>query len=259
MKIIFQDPLGGRPYNPSIKVPSVPGVYVYGLLLSVKDQAGKLAEKFIPTAVGETNNLQNRLINQKYEWLKTGGNGTKELFDYSSSFETLSNINHRYTDMDVYDSCCGIPGKLSKIKGLSTLAYFQDSEFFNFVIGTTTFSGNFDHLMAIHKLTAHGMPMSTCLADAILATKLKFQDNFYFIYATDYVIGGIVKAFSSAKADPTRLQSEADTKSALKKIQIHTTEPHHKIPDPTTDIDLNCVSGSLIELAPFPKPLVLNP
>lgn len=259
MKIIFQDPLGGKPYNSSVLVPDVPGVYVYGLLLSVKDHAGKLEEKFIPCAVGETNNLNTRLIVQKYGWLKSGGNGTKELFDFSSSFETLSKINNRYTDMGVYDSWCGKAGKLSKIRGLSTLAYFQDSEFYNFVIGTTTFSGNLDHLKAIHKLTALGMPISTSLADAILATKLKFQDNFYFIYATDYLIGGTIKAFSSDINDPIRLQGETDTKFALKKIHIHTTEPHHKTPDPTTDIDLNCVCGRLIELVPFPKPLVLNP
>jgi len=261
MKIIFQDPLSGKPYDPAIKVPGVPGVYVYGLLLSVKDHAGKMEEKFIPYAVGESNNLHTRLILQKYGWLKTGGNGTKELFDFSSSFETLSNIYNRYTDMDIYDSWCGKAGKLSKIRGLSTLAYFQDSEFLNFVIGTKAFNGNFDHLQAIINLTAFGAPISTSLAAAIIATKLKFQDNFYFIYATDYSVGGTIKAFSSAINDPIRLQVETDTKFALKKINIHTTEPHRKIADPATEIDLSCIQGSLINLTkiPFPVPLALNP
>jgi len=261
MKIIFQDPLGGKPYNPSIIVPNVPGVYVYGLLLSVKDNGGNLVEKFLPYAVGESNNLHTRLIKQKYEWLKSGGDGTKELFDFSSSFETISNINYRYSEMNVYDSCCGKTGKLLLVRGLSTLVYFQDSKFFNFVLGSATFSGNFDHQLAINNLTTLGRPLSTSLADAIIATKLKFQDNFYFIYSTNYIIEGNIKTFSSAKKDPTRLQIETDTKFALKKINIYTTEPHHKIPDPATEIDLSCIMEMLINLTktPFSVPLVLNP
>lgn len=261
MKITFQDPLDGQPYNPSNKVPSVPGVYIYGLLLAVKDNDGKLAEKFLPYAVGESNNLHNRLIVQKYKWLKKGGNGTKELFDFSSSFETMSNISLRYSEMDIYDSHCGKSGKLSLIRGLSTLVYFQDSEFFNFVVGSNFIEKNIKHLVAINNLTKLEMPLSTILADAILATKMKFQDNFYFIYATDYQIDGTINTFSSVKKDPIRLQIETDLKFALKKINIHTTEPNHKDPNPETEIDLSFIHNSLINLtkAPFPIPLVLNP
>ena len=103
MKITFQDPLNGKPFdivnnNPFLNATPKKGVYVYGLLLDINN-----CNTFVPLNVGITNGIINRrLIKQHYTQLSTGCS-TKEIFDFTKC-NTLHDVRNIYQSIKHYDS-----------------------------------------------------------------------------------------------------------------------------------------------------------
>ncbi len=245
----FVDVLKGRPYAAGhYKIPEVPGVYIYGLLLDVKSASGKMEQKFCPTAVGESNKLNTRLDKQKYKLYKSGGKGVKELFDFSHLTYTRVMLKQNYSDMRVYDTHLNGRNKLTKLIGIMSkgrmndLIYFQDFNFFNHKLGLPTIAkkDNKNHIEAISELRKISSGYSNLFADTIEKTKKTYEDRFYFVLALE-------EQANDFKNKRDRENIESNAKFALQEKNIFTTEKHRKNV-PKISIDLSEIENILIDL-----------
>jgi hypothetical protein len=245
----FVDVLKGRPYAAGhYKIPEVPGVYIYGLLLDFISASGQLEQKFCPTAVGESGNLWRRLHKDKYERYKTGGKGVKELFDFSHTTNTRLILKRIYNDMYVYDNHLNGRNKLTKLigimnkGGMNDLIYFQDFNFFNHKLGlpTTGKKDDKNHIAAVSELRKISSLKSYKMAVTIEMTKVTYKDKFYFVLAFDEQTDGY-----NIKRDRENIESNA--KFALQEKNIFTTEKHQKNA-PKISIDLSEIEDILVDL-----------
>lgn len=266
VRIKFKNVLNGKPYKTSgYTIPTVAGVYIYGLLLDVLNEDGKIEKKFCPLAVGEASlrksmkGLRGRLNDEKYELYKTGGAGVKELFDFSNKAYTREKLRAIYDDMRVYDLLLNSVNKLVKLVnkfvsgGLTNFIYFQDFNFFNHILQQPIIKPNDNkpHPVAISTLRKVNSPVSNTFADKIEHTKENYEDLFYFVLAYDEPTEAFATNGEPTEAFATkwnRENIETNAKLALQKMGIYTTEKHRKKNVPAIHIDLSEIEDILIDL-----------
>ena len=256
VRIKFKNVLNGKPYKTSgYTIPTVAGVYIYGLLLDVPNEVGKIEKKFCPLAVGEASlrksmkGLRGRLNDEKYELYKTGGAGVKELFDFSNKCYTRAKLRAIYDDMRVYDLLLNSGNKLDKLMEKfnpdepTNFIYFQDFNFFNHILKQPIIKPNDNkpHPVALSTLRKVNTRISNTYADKIEKTKKNYEDLFYFVLAYGEPTG----AFAT-KRDRENIESNA--KLSLQKMGIYTTEKHRKKDVPEIHIDLSEIEDILIDL-----------
>ena len=202
MKVTFVDPITGKgcpkQYDPLktptdfSKIPEIPGIYIYGLKLFIKEENMK---KFVPLYVGITGNLKIRMRDHYKE--ETGMKSfTKEMFDFTEEKHSLKRIKEIYRDMMVYDQY-GLEDINNEKKNLeiipliSNLIYYQNQCFYNKRWGINTFPcGNANRNKAINNLNKFALdyPMHSSLAtsvkDRMCKMNSKFVGDYYFVYST---------------------------------------------------------------------------
>lgn len=248
--IKFKDVLKGKPYKTSgYEIPTVAGVYIYGLLLDVRNDVGTIEKKFCPLAVGESNNLWRRLNKDKYLKYIPGGDGVKELFDFSNKSYTRAKLRAIYDDMQVYDLHLNGRNKLFKLikiiisGGIKNLIYFQDFNFFNQLLKLPPIKPNDNkpHPVAVSDLRKINSGVSNTFADKIEETKKNYEEWFYFVLAYDEPTG----AFDTKRAWEN---IESNAKWTLQKKNIFTTEKHRGKDVPVIHIDLSDIKNILTDL-----------
>lgn len=267
MIIQFQHPSNGfTNFNPSdvnhYSNVNLPGIYIYGLRLEFIIN-GEMELKFVPMAVGETDNLKRRLFSEHYSLLSTNGNSLKEIFNWASirSFNDLIDV---YTDMSNYKQ-----SKTAHNSTLKNLIWYNDSEFYDnklnlslykskYISGTGVLksigqNGDLDSIFLNNNRLYEVLKMK---ADIIL-TKEMFVNNFYFIYATDNNINE--ENDFSLNVSSNRLSVEKTIKNLLMKINIYTTADSRRGSNRPLTLDLTCIQNDLINLTgkPFINPLIL--
>jgi|688.fasta_scaffold367516_2 hypothetical protein len=235
------------------------GVYIYGIRVKID---GHL--KFVPIVVGE-GVLFKRLYKDHYlgkfsnplatllgHSTKNSGDA-KELWDFSNSNLTVSELEKIYLDIDSYDKALGKRGKLSLVAKLPNLIFFQDSNFFHLKHTLSPVEKNInikieesiDYLMDI--LVKGHITKTKDIREhvsRILLTLGNFRDRFYYVYASaknnlgiDFTDKGIL------------LSIEKQTKDKLKKINIFTSADERvgTIMDPI-GIDLSQIQNELVNI-----------
>ncbi|MFM7016614.1 MAG: hypothetical protein ACKOX3_09830, partial [Bacteroidota bacterium] len=227
MKITFHHPpaldkngkISSNPFNdfdPANKqhYPIAKGIYIYGLKLKVNG-----IDKFVPfyvgiTGIGANATLSLRLIDH-YNKNRSGGNGKKELWDFSKGNYSIKDIYSRYSEMNHYDYFTSKVIKvrksfssydfISELQYLRHLIYYQNCNFFQLKTSLpyTTHINNINQNAAIKKY-----PLVSPL---IAKTKNNFDDNYYFIYASEDEI----KTENKIKVLPSLTDIELATKKAL--------------------------------------------
>ncbi|RAR73758.1 hypothetical protein [Flavobacterium aciduliphilum] len=267
MTIQFQHPSNGFiNFNPSdvnhYSNLNLPGVYIYGLRLEFIINR-KLERKFVPMAVGETDNLKRRLFFEHYSLLSTNGNSSKEIFNWAS-IRSLNDLMEVYTDMSNYKQ-----SKTAHNSTLKNLIWYNDSVFFDnklnlslykskYISGTGVLksigqNGDLDSIFLNNIRLYEALKMKT----DIILTKEIFVNNFYFIYATD---GNIIKRDNfSFNVSSNRLSVEKTSKQLLTNINIFTTADSRRGSIIPLSLDLSCIQNDLINLTgkPFINPLIL--
>ncbi len=303
-----------NPTNPA-HYPDGNGVYIYGLRLNIKEgeeqlngnlyKTKKLIEnekdwKFVPLYTGiayaKEFSLRNRLYKEHYIESGTGGKSKKEMFDFSLDEFTYGDIISRYSDMGYYDlflkeraSKLNKYGKLEKINKIRHLIWFQNLVFYfkrfnvpsplikhdknqwETIAPNGEFANNFDY-------SIYPSSFETSIdniRELIIATKARFNDHFYFVYAQFRdVNGSIIETDIKEKAnhdlwkkykndDETFLNGiEHATKKALKKLFINTTADSNGKTKAEIIIDLSKVQDKLVNLVnpnytPYTNPLII--
>lgn len=254
------------------------GVYIYGIRANVD---GHL--KFIPIVVGE-GKLLKRLHNDHYlgkfatplailSGYSTKESGdAKELWDFSNSNMTVSELEKIYQDIDAYDKALGKKGKLSLVAKLPNLIFFQDRNFFHFRHSSSMIAGNvniptdksIDYLMdMLVKSYTSNIEAIREHASRILLTLGNFRDRFYYVYASaknnpeiDFTDKGVLRSI------------EKQTKDKLKKINLHTSASAFsgKFKNPI-GVDLSEIQNELVNIGKhsfnesngnYKQPLILN-
>lgn len=267
MKIQFQHPSNGfANFNPSddshYSNLNLPGIYIYGLRLEFIIN-GKTERKFVPMAVGETDNLKRRLFSEHYSLLNTNGNSLKEIFNWSS-VRSLNDLKDVYSDMSNYKQ-----SKTLHNSTLKNLIWYNDSEFYDnkfklslhkskYVSGTGVLksigqNGDLDSIFLNNNRLYQALKMKT----DIILTKEIFVNNFYFIYATEENIIQTDKFSLNIRSN--RLNVEKTIKNLLIKINIFTTADSRRGSLISLSLDLSCIQNELINLTdkPFINPLIL--
>ena len=190
MQVVFQHPPTGtsNPFNNFVPsntnhYPNCSGIYIYGLRLVV----GRV-KKFVPLYVGIGGNIFNRLYTHHYLLSKTSGKSKKELFDFSLPNFHLNDVRDRYSEMLIYDVATNRRYRIQQplVFNLPHLVYFQSSCIYNYKFSLPAI-GDVNHVDAIQHLRKYTQnnAAKTC-ADNIENTKAKFDDDFYFVYASLY-------------------------------------------------------------------------
>lgn len=267
MNIQFQHPSNGFiNFNPSdvnhYSNLNLPGVYIYGLRLEFIIN-GKLKRKFVPMAVGETDNLKRRLFSEHYSLLSTNGNSSKEIFNWAS-IRCLNDLIEVYTDMSNYKQ-----SKTAHNSTLKNLIWYNDSVFFDnklnlslykskYISGTGVLksigqNGDLDSIFYNNIRLYEALKMKT----DIILTKEMYVNNFYFIYATDSNI--IERDNFSLNLSINRLSVEKTIKKLLTNINIFTTADSRRGSIIPLSFDLSCIQNDLINLTgkSFNNPLIL--
>lgn len=267
MTIQFQHPINGfTNFNPSdvnhYSNLNLPGIYIYGLRLELIIN-GKTEIKFVPMAVGETDNLKRRLFSEHYSLLSTNGNSPKEIFNWAS-ISCLNDLIDVYADMSNYKQ-----SKTAHNSTLKNLIWYNDSVFFDnklnlslfkskYISGTGVLksigqNGDLDSIFFNNKRLYEALKMKI----DILLTKEMFVNNFYFIYATDNNINK--KNNFSLNLSTNRLSVEKIVKNLLVKISLFTTADSRRGNIIPLSLDLSCIQNDLINLTekPFNNPLLL--
>ncbi len=267
MIIKFQNPLNGfTNFNPAdvnhYSNLNLPGIYIYGLRLEIIIN-GKMERKFVPMAVGETDNLKRRLFSEHYSLLSTNGNSPKEIFNWAS-IHCLNDLIDVYTDMSNYKQ-----SKTAHNSTLKNLVWYNDSLFFDnklnlslyeskYISGTGVLksigqNGDLDSIFFNNNRLYGALKMKT----DIILTKEMFVNNFYFIYATENNINE--KNDFSLNVSSNRLSVEKTIKNLLMKISIFTTADSRRGSNIILTLDLSYIQNDLINLTgkPFINPLIL--
>ena len=277
MRVTFKHPpVAGstdpfKDFNPADRThyPTGEGVYIYGLRLEVDGE-----KKFVPLCVGE-GNLGDRLWKHYYTLKSTGNNG-KELFNWGD-VHTLKDVRDVYEDMENY-----IESNTIHNSTLEKLIWYNNADFFNIRLGLPhsnrsmyginefeglprtnghqTSIGIGGDLETISTGIGHHPNDAYDLKKAIEKTKKIFDENFYFIYATDKELEdqGI---YTLTNAGHRRLV-ENTVKQKLHKINIYTTAHADNTPL-ELDVDLSNIQDKLINVDghlygnPYINPLVL--
>jgi hypothetical protein len=136
---------------------------------------------------------------------------------------------------------------------LKNLVYFQDFDFYNLLLKLSAPKADLDHIEAVNSLTSFSSFDTDMYIKKILETKINFRDKYYFSYATTIDVDS-----NPLLINKKRKQIEAYTKSALKSIEIYTTERHTSS---TTifQVDLSPIQDILINVTgtQFPNPLII--
>jgi hypothetical protein len=275
MNIQFQHPSNGfTNFNPSdvnnYSNLNLPGIYIYGLRQTIKGIRGKT---FIPLYVGITENLKKRLYNDHFLQESWPGkkSSLKEIFDFSNKVYSLKDIADRYRDMLIYDLVTNCGGKQRPIISyLKHLVWFQDLTFFNQKIGANIFPlpiTNSNHLDSYKNGLLASMKNNSL--DVIITkgelTKKKFNNDFYFVYATyqDIINSNNVIDLKNSKLSSNYNKESAEkielrTKKVLNQLGINTTAKANGM-DIQIKIDLSLIQNDLINLTgkPFINPLIL--
>lgn len=242
MIVTFQHPPVNNPFisfDPNNKTHypvDCKGIYIYGLRLTVDNH-----RKFVPLYVGTAKNLGYRLFDEHFKQESFPGTGSslKEIFDFSKSIFTIKDIQDRYLEMLIYDIATnrrrGIQQPL--VYYLKFLIWFQNINLFNIKLATNLFDGNSNHKKTI-KVGGDldSIPIAEDLKKSIVSTKQKFNDDYYFVYATfDHIeLKGDIDLYKEFKDFINNWQGEFGeenffkrielaTKTALNQINIHTT------------------------------------
>jgi len=254
-KLIFKNPLNGKPYSNSQNLNISPNcVYIYGVLNDVDGE-----QKFIPLNVGETTKGINRL-NQHFNSL-VSKKYRKEIFNLEKSTYILQEIISIYSDMLIYDRFRLSNHKKGKnqafsnhfpilMSAIESLLYFQDMAFYDTKTNSNTNSsfslhGNKDIDDALILLNQIGNPIHQQIANKLQHTIKNITANFYFIYADEY-LDDEGQLHSINPADTKHF--EALTKKALSNIGIHTTSPCDSSDLKNEHIDLSCIQNILINV-----------
>jgi hypothetical protein len=178
----------------------VEGVYIYGIRAKID---GDL--KFVPLVVGE-GNLRKRLFNHHYHGKfskplsnllghgATKSGDPKELWDFSRTDLSTTELTLIYSDIKTYDSLLGTRGqtaqgvniKTGKVAGLSKLLFFQDSHFFDMRHSVRPImpSRNFKIESSIQYLLSKGNTANIVEHVLRIVTTLqRFTEQFYYVYA----------------------------------------------------------------------------
>ena len=300
MRVKFVDPItgigcpGGSPqYDPNNApanfegIPDMPGVYIYGLWLMVNGE-----NKFVPIYVGTAKSLKGRLEQHYKEesWIfplnpvLVWSNSLKEAFDFAPNTFTLSDIIERYNDMLMYDGFNNKPEKsnLRIIPFMKYVIWFQNLNMYNIKLGIPVFplvpaprsgrlecnrthrqsveiGGAFD--IAIAANPTRTIPIND-IRDKIIKTKQKFNNGYYFVYATladdivefeNHNLNQLYPHFrdpnfyTNNQGENFAKRVELATKISLKKIGIHTTAKADGDLYPMT-IDLTNLKDVLVNL-----------
>lgn len=302
-----QSPNPFRDFNPNdpTHYPDGTGVYIYGLRLNiVNTNIGiKLYEKnevpidhenwkFVPLYTGIAHapntmgSLRRRLQIDHYNKERTDGNSEKEMFDFSLLQFDIANLISRYTAMGLYDSFLGNPGpgsKLSKIYNIEHLIWFRDLTFYLLNCGVSPLmpkldSKQFDTIRPGGNFDNDIIPAFTTYInqnrEKIRATKKRFYDHFYFVYAQfkdkDHQLikekpdisemeHPALWELGGEKPDETFLNGiEHATKQALKGLGIYTTADSKQKTTETINIDLKEIIDKLVNVTGLPLPLNLS-
>lgn len=267
MTIQFKHPMNGfRGFNPSdVKHYSnlnLPGIYIYGLRLELTIN-GKLEKKFVPIAVGETNNLKRRLFDEHYTSLCTNGNSSKEIFNWAS-VRDVNDLNNICLDMKNY-----IQSNAKHNSNLPNLIWYNNSSFFDIKLNLTRYkskynsgsgvlksigiNGDLDSIYFYNDKLYHAIKMKY----DIILTKELFDKEFYFVYA---IQDDFFDSYNySLEVSSNRLNIEKTVKDSLKKINIFTTADSRRGKIIPLSLDLSNVEDELINLTskPFINPLIL--
>lgn len=268
-------------------VPDEAGVYIYGLKICVGG-----VFKFVPLYVGDDkSNIQTR-ITEHYTGMYHLGSSKKELFKILQKM-SQNEIKSLYDDMAYYDSFG--KGNASDGKGnpldvrrlsINSLIWFNNAKFFdiklNLAENTSKYLTPSGHLASIYPkkgdLDVIARPRALVLKKRIENVKNLFTTNFHFVYTTYNQINPIssitipaLEKGEDKKKHTAKLNNqkklmlsdaESATKSALKKIGIHTTADAKKKLSQKMVIDLSQIQNDLVNLVPIPnnyiKPLIIT-
>lgn len=275
MNVQFKHPSNGfMNFNPSdinhYSNLNLPGIYIYGLRQNIKGIQGKT---FIPLYVGITKNLKKRLYDDHFLQESWPGkkSSKKEIFDFSNEDYSLEAIADRYRDMLVYDLVTNYKGQQRPIISyLKHLVWFQDLTFYHEKIGANIFPlprTNSNHLDSYKNGLLSSMKNNS-LNEIITKgelTKKKFNNDFYFVYATyqDIINSNDVIDLKNSTLSANYTKESAEkiefrTKKVLNQLGINTTAKAEVI-NSQIKIDLSIIQNDLINLTgeTFINPLIL--
>ncbi len=292
--------------------PDGTGVYIYGLRLNIVEDDMKTETqlytennvplnahenwKFVPLYTGiahayKANNKANAgeglrdRLRQHYREERIDGQSEKEMFDFSLNKYSLTDLIDRYNDMGYYDSFLGKHGKLKKIYSIPHLIWWQNLVFYLLRYGVNPLiaildskqfktikpGGDFDGYIIPNypRITAD----INSIRDKIIATKERFNDHFYYVYAQFKDINHnltqepphISNMELPALWQPVGINPdehllngiEHATKQALKGIGINTTAKSDRKTNETINIDLQNIINELVNVTGLPLPLIL--
>jgi hypothetical protein len=271
-------------FDPSniAQYPNGNGIYIYGLRLDVIER-GVINKKFVPLYVG-IGDLFNRLFNHHYNNYNSLGTGIKDLWDFSAGVFTKYDIYSRYADMLYYDYInnyrTGMGGGyrssleyMNELNEIKSLLFFQNINYFNVKFGL---GFNPDPIIPnvnqLNVVPFFGLNPSLI---KIQNTKLKYDSDFYFVYAslnnpehirvcpTDKLTPQYNTAIEGGDFNAFLEPLEKASKKALNKIGIHTTAKAQGILC-DTDIDLSDIQNDLINICvhtcgePYVNPLIVS-
>lgn len=267
MIVQFNHPIDGFDgFNPADKkhyanLDKVSGIYIYGLRQKIQDIDNKV---FMPLYVGIAADLKKRLYNDHFLEESWPGKkkSLKEIFDFSKKVYSIDAIIERYRDMLVYDMVTNYyRNQRPIISHLKHIVWFQDLTFFNEKTGVNFFGSqkmNSSHKETYDKSnnllwTNNDVILKDCLNKG-LETKKRFDDDFYFVYATyadiikansadDIKIAGLSKNYTKTSAE----KIELCTKKALNVLGINTTAKANG-DFMQMQIDLSKVQSDLVNL-----------